>query len=53
MLRISFPFRLFEEGEKNYTSFERETIADNSSKKKEEPRYCCSSEKVLYIIDNI
>ena len=31
MLRISFPFRLFEAGERNRTSFETETIADNSS----------------------
>ena len=30
MLRISFPFRLFEGGERNRTSSERETIADNS-----------------------
>ena len=30
MLRIYFPFRLFEAGEINRTSFERETIADNS-----------------------
>ena len=31
MLRISFPFRLFEAEERNHTSFEREMIADNSS----------------------
>ena len=31
MLRISFPFRLFEAGDRNRTSFEREMIADISS----------------------
>ena len=31
MLRISFPFRLIEAGERNRTSFEREMIADISS----------------------
>ena len=31
MLRISFPFTLFEAGERNRTSFEREMIADVSS----------------------
>ena len=31
MLRISFPFRLIEVGERNRTSFEREMIADISS----------------------
>ena len=31
MLRISFPFRLFETGDRNRTSFEREMIADISS----------------------
>ena len=31
MLRISFPFRLFEAGERNCTSFEREMMADISS----------------------
>ena len=31
MLRISFPFRLFEAEERNHTSFERVMIADNSS----------------------
>ena len=31
MLRIFFPFTLFEAGERNRTSFEREMIADISS----------------------
>ena len=31
MLRIYIPFRLFESGERNRTSFEREMIADISS----------------------
>ena len=31
MLRINFPFRLFEAGERNCTSSEREMIADISS----------------------
>ena len=31
MLRISFPFRLLEAGDRNCTSFEREMIADISS----------------------
>ena len=60
MLRISFPFRLFEAGERNRTSFEREMIGDISSvlgeirvQKKEEQRYCCSSGSVLYFIENI
>ena len=60
MLRISFPFRLFEAGEENRISFEREMITDISSvlgeikslNKKEEQR-CCSSESVLYFIENI
>lgn len=30
MLRISFPFKLFEEGDRNCTSFEREMIANIS-----------------------
>ena len=29
MLRVSFPFRVFEAGERNRTSFEREIIADD------------------------
>ena len=57
MLRISFPFRLFEAGERSRTSFEGEKIVlfreNQSSKKKEEQRYCCSSESVLYFIENI
>ena len=31
MLRIFFPFRLFEAGERNYSSFEREMITKISS----------------------
>ena len=60
MLRIPFPFRLFKAGERNRTSFEREMIGDISSvlgeirvQKKEEQRYCCSSESVLYFIETI
>ena len=31
MLKISFPFRMFEAGERNRTSFDREMIAAISS----------------------
>ena len=57
MLRISFPFRLFEAGDRNRTSFEREMIADISSvlgeirvQRKRKNKDIVVVQKVYYIV---
>ena len=57
MLRISFPFTLFEAGERNRTSFEREMIADVSSvlgqikvQRKRKNKDIVVAQKVYYIL---
>ena len=57
MLRIFFPFTLFEAGERNRTSFEREMIADISSvlgeirvQRKRKNKDIVIVQKVYYIV---
>ena len=57
MLRISSPFRLFEAGDRNRTSFEREMITDISSvlgeirvQRKKKNKYSIVAQKVYCIL---